>query len=206
MYLGILLQPGLSSRFVRRATRRLRRKRRDFSFRYGTDKEPWIFALIVCAIIALLGIALRAAFHFQDERRELVRKEERRNLACLAWNVYFEARGEPLAGQYAVAEVTMNRKVSGRFANSICGVVYQQSWDPVRKRYAGAFSWTEMRAAPYPSGEEWDRAWKVAETVYFRREPPQLHGVLYYHAIYVKPDWAVGKKPVARIGQHVFYR
>src|SRR5262245_12358380 len=123
MYLGLLLQPGLSSRFARRAARRLRRKRRDFWRR--SDKELWVFALIVCVIVALLGIALRAAIAFQDERRELVRKEERRNLTCLAWNVYFEARGESLAGQRAVAEVTMNRKASGRFADSICGVVYQ---------------------------------------------------------------------------------
>jgi N-acetylmuramoyl-L-alanine amidase len=204
MYLALLLRPGLSSRFARRAARRLRRKRR--AFWNGTDKEPWIFALIVCVIVAALGIALRAAFYFQDERRELVRKEERRNLTCLAWNVYFEARGEPLAGQHAVAEVTMNRKASGRFADSICGVVYQQAWDPVRKRYAGAFSWTELRTLPYPSGEQWDRAWEVAEAVYYRREPPKLHGVLFYHAVYVKPDWAVDRKPVARIGAHIFYR
>lgn len=165
-----------------------------------------MFALIIAAIIASLGFALRGVFAYHDERRELALKEERRNLACLAWNVYFEARGEPLAGQYAVAEVTLNRKASGRFSDTICGVVYQQNWDPIRKRYVGAFSWTERRFLPVPVGAEWERAWKAAEAVYYGRETPKLHGVLYFHATHIKPDWSKDRKQVARIGRHVFYK
>jgi spore germination cell wall hydrolase CwlJ-like protein len=203
MYLALLLRPGLSSRFARKAARRWRRVRGRWQ---GVDKEPWILALVIGLVIAILGFMLWGVTAHQDQTRELARHEERRNLTCLAWNVYFEARGEPLAGQYAVAEVTMNRRASGRFSDTVCGVVYQQNWDPLRKRYVGAFSWTERQALPLPAGEEWERAWKVAESVYFMREPPKLHGVMYFHSVHIKPEWAAGRKPVARIGRHVFYK
>jgi len=173
---------------------------------YVADKEPWLFALATGLIIAILGIALHAVFAHKDERRDLAREEVKRNLTCLARNVYFEARGEPTAGQFAVAQVTMNRKASGRFADSVCGVVYQQNWDPLRKRYVGAFSWTELNALPEPTDTEWQRAWKVAEAVYYGREPSALEGALFFHANYIKPDWAKEKQLVARIGKHVFYR
>ncbi len=86
---------------------------------HAWDKEPWVFALVLGLIGAVFVVALQAVYTRQDERR---------NLACLARNVYFEARGEPVAGQYAVAEVTMNRKASGRYAGTVCGVVYQKNW------------------------------------------------------------------------------
>ena len=44
---------------------------------------------------------------------------------CLAKNVYFEARNQPLAGQLAVVSVTINRVNDKRFPNTICGVVYE---------------------------------------------------------------------------------
>src|SRR5882672_4008138 len=147
---------------------------------YAADKEPWIFAAVLVLIAAGFFYAMRVTYARQDDRR---------SVACLARNVYFEARGEPTAGQYAVAEVTMNRKASGRYPGTVCGVVYQKNWDPLRKRYVGAFSWTELGALPAPRGEEWERAWKVAETVYYRREAPVLEGALHFHATYIKPDW-----------------
>ena len=164
---------------------------------YVADKEPWIFAAVLVLIAAAFAFALRAAYAHADDRR---------NLACLARNVYFEARGEPTAGQYAVAEVTMNRKASGRYPDTVCGVVYQKSWDPLRGRYVGAFSWTEFDVLPTPRGEQWLQAWEVAEAVYYGREPPVLDGAMYFHAVYIKPDWAKRKKPLARIGGHIFYR
>jgi N-acetylmuramoyl-L-alanine amidase len=175
-------------------------------FWYTLDKDPWAFALIVALIITIFGFMLQAAFAHRDDRRNLARQEEARNLTCLAWNVYYEARGEPTAGQYAVAHVTMNRKASGRFSNSVCGVVYEQRWDPLRNRYVGAFSWTEFDSVPIPTGREWERAWNVAEAVYYGREAPSLQGALYYHATRIEPDWARQKRQVARIGNHVFYR
>lgn len=164
---------------------------------YGMDKEPWIFALVIGVIVAGFGFALRTVFAHQDEQRDL---------ACLARNVYYEARGEPASGQLAVAQVTMNRWASGRYAGTLCGVVYQRNWDPIRKRYVGAFSWTELDSVPVPTGEKWLQAWKVAETVYYGREAPGLEGAMFYHATYIRPEWAREKHKIARIGNHVFYR
>jgi N-acetylmuramoyl-L-alanine amidase len=126
-------------------------------------------------------------------------------LTCLALNVYHEARGEPLVGQYAVAEVTMNRVVSRRYPDTICDVVYEQRWDRIRRRYVGAFSWTELDSTEELRTKEWSRALKVAEAVYDEREKPMLQGALFYHARTIRPSWARGKQPVARIGAHVFY-
>src|SRR5713226_3921956 len=175
-------------------------------FWYRSDKGPWVFVLVVGLIVTLLGFLLTAVFANQDERRNRARELDRQNLTCLARNVYFEARGEPAAGQYAVAEVTMNRKASRLFPRTVCAVVYQKNWDPILGRYVGAFSWTEFNELPAPGGEEWERAWKVAEAVYYQRYTPVLEGALFFHATYITPDWAKEKKRVARIGRHVFYR
>lgn len=46
-------------------------------------------------------------------------------LQCMAGAIYFEAKGEPLSGQLAVAEVILNRSKSGRFPKTVCSVVKQ---------------------------------------------------------------------------------
>ena len=164
---------------------------------YGVDQGLLIFAVIVGLVVTMFAIGLHTVFTY---------REHTRNLTCLALNVYFEARGETEAGQVAVAEVTMNRLASAGYPKTLCEVVYQKRWDPLRKRYVGAFSWTEFSALPPPSGKEWQRAMDVAEAVYFQREAPTLDGALFYHATYIKPRWAKGKQQIAKIGRHVFYR
>jgi len=173
---------------------------------YRTDKEAWGFAALAGLVVALLALALKTVFAHQDTRRSQVREFHAHNLSCLARNVYYEARGEPIAGQFAVAEVTMNRKASGRYPNTVCDVVHQKNWDPLRKRYVGAFSWTEFDVLPAPDGEEWRRARVVAEAVYYQKHVPALQGALFFHATHIRPDWAKKQKRVARIGRHVFYR
>jgi N-acetylmuramoyl-L-alanine amidase len=175
-------------------------------FWYRTDKAAWFFAIFTACVIVGLLYSLQAVFAYQDARRERQRAFHNESLACLARNVYFEARGEPIAGQFAVAEVTMNRKASRLFPRTVCEVVYQQAWDSVRKRMIGAFSWTEFKKLPEPTGDEWQRAQQVAEAVYYNRYTPQLQGALYFHASYIRPDWAKEKRRVTRIGRHVFYK
>ncbi len=173
---------------------------------HTADKEAWTAALLLGLVIGGFGFALHAHFAQGDERREAARAAERRNLDCLARNVYFEARGEPVAGMHAVAEVTMNRRASRRYPGSVCDVVYQKNWDPLRGRFVGAFSWTEFDVLPAPDGEAWERALEVANAVYYRRVSPTLQGALHFHASHIKPEWAKEKKLVARIGRHLFYR
>jgi len=160
------------------------------------DKAAVAFALFFALVVALLACAAAAVLDQRDAQRAAVRQFHARSLDCLARNVYYEARGESLTGQYAVAEVTMNRRASLLFPKTVCEVVYQQK----------AFSWTGLASLDEPGGDAWRRATRVAEDVYYRRRPPALPGVLHYHAVYVQPEWAQERQRVARIGRHVFYR
>jgi len=135
--------------------------------------------------------------------RELRRADE---LQCLAENIYFEARGEPLAGQYAVAEVTLNRTRSRNFPHTICAVVHETRWDAVRGRVVADFSWTALGALSPPDGPAWRQALAVASAAYDELQAPLVPGALFYHATSVRPAWARTRRAVATIGNHVFYR
>jgi N-acetylmuramoyl-L-alanine amidase len=181
-------------------------RRRFALFWYGGDKTPWVFVVVAAGVLGALAFGLQSVISYQEDRRNRVRDFHKQSLTCLARNIYFEARGEPVAGQYAVAEVTMNRRASRRFPNTVCGVVYQKNWDPLRGRFVGAFSWTEFDSLPDPQGEEWQRALAIAESVYYERYTPALKGATHFHASYIKPDWAKQKRRVAKIGRHIFYQ
>jgi len=157
---------------------------------------PFVLAL-------LLTVTASSIIIFQAN----VSSQVKRDLQCLAVNIYHEARGEPRAGQYAVARVTLNRVKSPRYPNTVCEVVYQQKWDRIRRRYVGAFSWTELPAAKKLDKRTWKRAWNIAEAVYHDHDSNNdLKGALFYHANYIKPSWARKKVPVAKIGHHIFYK
>ena len=179
---------------------------RLWMFWWRTDKGPLVFGAVALAVAGGLGYAFFQASDYKEYRQAAVRDAQARDLDCLARNVYHEARGEPLAGQYAVAEVTMNRRASKIFPRTVCEVVYQKSWDPIRGRYVGAFSWTELEPLPEPRGEAWRTAREVADAVYYHRQPASVRGAIFYHATYIEPDWARERKRVAQIGRHVFYR
>ncbi|HEY7657941.1 MAG TPA: cell wall hydrolase [Burkholderiales bacterium] len=196
-------------RLITRYTRTLARRWPRLGFDWHVaDKEPWLFALGIGTVAAAFAFSLDAVFAYKEGRLRaiLAHHAEREDLTCLAHNVYFEARGEPVVGQRAVAEVTMNRAASGRYPAKICEVVYQKNWDTIRKRYVGAFSWTEFGFLPNPDGEAWRQALQAASAVYYGTEPPVVAGALHYHANYIMPAWAKGRKPIARIGRHIFYR
>ncbi|HEY8553565.1 MAG TPA: cell wall hydrolase [Burkholderiales bacterium] len=161
------------------------------------DKFSWAFVAIGAAVVGAFAFTLQEVHAAKRERRELT---------CLALNVYYEARGEPRAGRYAVAEVTMNRVAAPQYPDTVCEVVYQQNWDWIRKRYVAAFSWTELSRVPEPKGREWEEAWKTAEDVYYGRHEPRLANALHYHANYIQPRWSRERTRVAQIGNHIFYR
>ena len=165
-------------------------------FWYRLDKETCLAALVFGLILGGLGFITHSVLASRQEALKRLNEFHSENISCLARNVYFEARGEPLAGQYAVAEVTMNRKARAAAASTVCSVVYEKS----------AFSWTDVSALPEPRGDAWERAREVAEDVYYGRHEPKLNGALFYHADYVRPDWAKEKRRIARIGSHIFYR
>ncbi len=165
------------------------------------------------AFFAMLGLPFVALglfgyFAYADQLAVRIEAARQRatDLRCLAENVYYESRGEPLQGQYAVAEVTLNRVASPYFPDTICEVVHEARWDPIRRRMVGAFSWTELDDRRSPRGAAWREAKAAATAVYDRRHTPVVPRALYYHATYIKPSWARTKKSVATVGNHVFYR
>ena len=117
-------------------------------------------------------------------------------LQCLAGAIYFEARGEPLAGQLAVAEVIINRAASGRFPATYCGVVTQKSQFSFVKR-------GRMPAAPTGSAI-YQRAKAIAQIAHRDLWNTEAKDAQFFHATHVSPGW--GRKRTARIGNHVFYR
>ncbi len=157
------------------------------------------FALLVVPFVAL-GLIFRFAY---TDRLELEAEQQRyADLTCLARNIYFEARGESVAGQLAVAEVTMNRVASKRFPDTVCSVVHEQRWDAIRKRNVGAFSWTEFDTMPKPKGKPWQRATMLVVSAYDNEETLQVPGALFYRAERITPRWSRTKKLVAEIGRH----
>ncbi|MGZ8312218.1 MAG: cell wall hydrolase [Allosphingosinicella sp.] len=116
---------------------------------------------------------------------------------CLANAVYFEARGEPIEGQLAVAEVVLNRARSGRYPPTICQVV-TQPWQ---------FSF--VRHGVIPRADRGSEAWRravgiarIAEAGASRLLPRE---VLWYHAEYVSPSWGRRLARNTKIGLHIFY-
>jgi spore germination cell wall hydrolase CwlJ-like protein len=140
----------------------------------------------------------------QREARRALRRES--DLECLAENVYFEARGEPIEGQYAVAEVTLNRTRAEHFPHTVCAVVHEMRWDPARRRPIADFSWTQSGGLSPEDGPAWKRAMTVANAAYDDLHDPVVPGALFYHATSVRPGWARGRTTVATIGNHIFYR
>lgn len=119
-------------------------------------------------------------------------------MRCLAGAVYFEARGEELAGQLAVAQVIVNRTEDGRFPRSYCGVVAQP----------GQFSFMRGRAMPrIPTGSNaWKRAVAIAQIADRGLWDTPAGDAVFFHARYVRPGWSVGKTRLAQIDTHIFYR
>ena len=117
---------------------------------------------------------------------------------CLATAVYFEARGESLEGQLAVARVVMNRAASGRYPPDICSVVKQPAQFSFVRH--GEFPWIDTNSAA------WARAEGVARLALANVVPSVSNDVLWYHADYVAPSWGQRLSRVEKIGAHIFYR
>jgi spore germination cell wall hydrolase CwlJ-like protein len=121
-----------------------------------------------------------------------------REMECLAGAIYFESRGEPLAGQLAVGQVIVNRSESGIFPSDYCGVVYQRS----------QFSFVRGGTMPRidRGSVAWHRATAIARIAHEGLWDSKAGDSLYFHARYVKPSWSRTKIARATIDSHIFYR
>lgn len=125
----------------------------------------------------------------------------KREFECLALNIYWEAKSEPVLGQVAVAAVTLNRVADPAFPKTICGVVKQGESRTCQ------FSWVCDGRSDRPCQDEaWQQAREIAYQSMFFDPPDPTGGALYFHANYVHPSWARSMVRVARIGKHIYYR
>lgn len=122
---------------------------------------------------------------------------------CLAEALYFEARGESVKGQFAVAEVILNRVASARYPNSVCGVVNQGTG----KRYQCQFTYTcDGIAETISEPSAYRRVGKVAHLMLSGAQPNLTGGATHYHTRAVSPSWSRVYPKTASIGYHYFYR
>tara|TARA_A100001035_G_scaffold231353_1_gene193493 strand:- start:1120 stop:1809 length:690 start_codon:yes stop_codon:yes gene_type:complete len=146
---------------------------------------------------------------------------------CMALNIYYESRSDNLAGQYAVADVVLNRVQDSRYPNSVCEVIKEgpvrESWktkkdpdlseserifNPIRNMCQ--FSWWCDGKSDEPKDETgWAQAQYVAGNIMYNGKYRGItEGATHYHATYVKPKWRFdrGMNHIGRIGSHIFYR
>lgn len=118
------------------------------------------------------------------------------DMQCLAGAVYFESKGESLAGQLAVARVVINRAKSGHFPSDLCGVVQQPS----------QFSFVKDGRMPQPktTSQSWREAVAIAQIALNNSWDSEVEGALYFHARRVSPGW--NRTRMAAIDNHIFYR
>ena len=122
---------------------------------------------------------------------------------CLAEALYFEARGETVKGQFAVAEVIMNRVDSGRFPDSVCGVIKQGTG----RKFACQFTYTcDGQPENIHEPRAWERVGKVARAVIDGAPRVLTDGATHYHTRAVRPSWSRKYRKTAAIGDHLFYR
>ena len=173
---------------------------------------------IIKSVVFLLAFVLVASVGYQAVTHKITALKQAREqvspvtaqmrqaqLDCLARNIYHEAGYEPFEGKVAVAQVTINRAESGEFPSDICRVVYQKN--VVYEKVLCQFSWyCDSASAKKPmNGPVYTESMEVAKKVLlegFRLD--SLKDALYFHGDYINPGWK--KKPVAKIGHHIFYK
>jgi len=164
--------------------------------------------LVAISVLAVAQQAVSRKFEHLKQAREqaspITAQLRQAQLDCLARNIYHEAGSEPFEGKVAVAQVTINRTESGEFPSDICKVVYQKN--VVYEKVMCQFSWycAGPSALKPMNGPMYTESMEVAKKVLLEGfRLPDLKNALYFHGDYIQPGW--NKKPVAKIGHHIFY-
>ena len=123
---------------------------------------------------------------------------------CLANAVYFEARGEPVRGQMAVAQVVLNRVFSGFYPSDVCGVVYQNAHRHLACQFTFACDGIpDVVTEP----DAWEIAKRIArDTLDGKLWVPEVARSTHYHAYWVRPSWIGEMRRILKLGVHTFYR
>jgi cell wall hydrolase len=131
-------------------------------------------------------------------------KSRAKSEKCLAEAVYFEARGEAVRGQIAVAQVVLNRAFSGKYPETVCGVVYQNK----HRHLACQFTFAcDNNKDVIREPDMWERAQKIAKAMLDGQLwLPEVDKSTHYHAYWVRPSWVHEMKKMYKTGVHTFYR
>ncbi|UCH75535.1 MAG: cell wall hydrolase [Rhodospirillales bacterium] len=124
-------------------------------------------------------------------------------IECLALNIYFEARGEPVDGRIAVGHVVLNRVADDRYPDKICDVVKQGG---PRPKHKCQFSWWCDGRSDRPRDlQAWRESQVLARVVFWGYAEDPTGGALWYHADYTMPYWGSKLTRGPKIGRHHFY-
>jgi Cell Wall Hydrolase len=124
---------------------------------------------------------------------------------CLADAVYFEARGEVVKGQQAVAQVVMNRVFSGYYPHDVCGVVYQNAGRHLACQFTFACEGKDLSRIDEP--DMWEQAKQIAkDTLDGKIWLAEVGHATHYHAYWVHPSWVHEMAKLYHLGVHTFYR
>ena len=180
-----------------------------------------VFTTILATFIVMVGI-------FRPERQKPLQYMEiakydkyidKKEITCLAKNMYFEARNEGTAGVLGVTNVVLNRVKSDLYPNTICGVIedakISQWWlkekgviKPIKNKCQ--FSWFCDGYSDEPKDDKtYSELFSLAEEFVNGDHKNMIDitgGALWYHADYVHPRWANSKEVTAKVGRHIFYK
>ena len=163
--------------------------------------------LVIALVVAVCNhkLAMLRLANYDLPEHYVTASERTQQLDCLTRNIYWEAANEPFEGKVGVAQVTMNRVASNKFASSVCGVVYQKN--VFYQKVVCQFSWyceATHRTRPIHHAL-WQESEEVAKKVLLEGfRLPALKDALFYHADYVNPNWGLPR--IEQIGRHIFYR
>ena len=163
------------------------------------------------SVPSITGSAELGDARFDKRVAVMLKKQEanvKRQLSCLARNVFYEANGEPMEGQMAVAQVTVNRAHSGLFPRDLCAVVAQTSYADDKTKVC-QFSWMcDSKFDKTRVISQNDPSYIAARRVYLENQRVEALGedTLYFHRydVKIKPEWP--HHVVEQIGNHVFYK
>ena len=129
---------------------------------------------------------------------------------CMAENIYFESRGQPIRGQIAVGLVTINRVKSSKYPNNVCEVVWMQRRNHRTGKLVAQFSWTLDGLPDTPrKGKAWEEAYMIASALLAEGSLYNFYdftnSATHYHADYVTPAWSKELTRTISVGDHHFY-
>jgi N-acetylmuramoyl-L-alanine amidase len=173
--------------------------------------KQFLLGLFLIVVLSVVFITTAASSNFNEPKileveYSQLTTDAKRQVDCLAENIYHEAKSEPASGQIAVALVTLNRVNDERFPKDICGVVKQKTKNYANGKTVCQFSWYCMPVRLNKNSEYYQEALKHALHVYANHEliDDFTRGSLFYHADYVNPGWKLLRTVV--IGRHIFYK